>query len=93
MLYGVSRAINMKEIVPGEVAVSGFTNETELSNLFKMIRLGSAEDIVDAVKRYLRHASFHERTLQQYHIDIMELISSLYRFSVNSSRLFLCRQC
>lgn len=93
VLYGVSRAINMKEIVPGEVAVSGFTNETELSNLFKMIRLGSAEDIVDAVKRYLRHASFHERTLQQYHIDIMELISSLYRFSVNSSRLFLCRQC
>ncbi len=52
VLYGVSRAINMKEIVPGEIAVSGFTNETELSNLFKMIRLGSAEDIVDAVKRY-----------------------------------------
>lgn len=84
VIYGSSRAINMKEIVPRETGNSGHTNNAELSGLFKMIRLGSPEDIIRAAEEYLHHASFHERSLQQYHIDIMELVSALYRFSVNN---------
>lgn len=83
VLYGTSRAINMSEIVPRK-GMPGVTNEAELSNLFKMIRLGSADDVTKAAERYLKHASFQEKSLQQYHIDIMELISALYRFMSNN---------
>lgn len=83
VLYGASRAINMIENVPQEVSKPGSGDDAHLSNLFKMIRLGSEEDIIEAVKRYLNQASFQERTLQLYHVDVMEMISALYRFAVN----------
>lgn len=83
VIYGASRAINMKENIPQEVSEGGFANDSGLSDLLKMIRLGSAQDVAAAVTGYLHQASFQERTLQQYHIDIMELISALYRFAAN----------
>ena len=43
VLYGASRAINMQEIAPKEITRQGFSNDAELSNLFKMIRLSSQE--------------------------------------------------
>ena len=63
---------------------SGPSNDAELSNLFKMIRLNPAEDIIEAVNKYLDHISFPAKSLHQHHIDIMELISALYRFSTNN---------
>lgn len=83
-LYGASRAINIKEIVPRDVDKSALSNDTELSGMFKMIRVGSEEDIVEAVNRYLNRISFPDKSLQQHHIDIMELVSALYRFSANN---------
>lgn len=83
VLYGASRAINMKENVPQEVSKPGQTDDARLSYLFKMIRLGSEEDIAEAVSGYLHQAAFQDRTLKQYHVDIMELISALYRFAIN----------
>lgn len=83
-IYGASRAINMKEVVPQKAGrKSGLGNDTELSDLFKMIRLGSEEDVAKAADQYLDHTSFPEKSLQQYYIDIMELISAFYRFAVN----------
>jgi len=83
-IYGASRAINMKEVVPQKAGrKTGLFNDTELSDLFKMIRLGSEEDVVKAVDKYLAHTSFPEKSLQQYYIDIMELISGFYRFETN----------
>lgn len=84
VLYGASRAINIKEIVPQDMNRGGSDNDEELSRLFKMIRLGSAEDVVEAVGGYLDHISFSEKTLPQHHIDVMELISALYRFAANN---------
>lgn len=84
VIYGSSRAINMKEIVPQETVLSGMMNDAELSNLFKMIRLGSEKEVAGAAESYLRHTSFPNKTLQRHHIDMMELISSLYRFAVNN---------
>lgn len=85
VIYGASKAINMKEVVsqPAQAKV----NDAELSDLFKMIRLGSEEDVVKAVDRYLAHTSFPNKSLQQYHIDMMELISTLYRFAINNDIL------
>lgn len=83
VIYGASRAINMKENVPQEVSKPGQTDDARLTYLFKMICLGSAEDIRRAVSGYLHQAGFQDRTLKQYHVDIMEMISALYRFAVN----------
>lgn len=79
VIYGSSRAINMKEIVPKTKSRPGAENDVELSNLFKMIRLGSQE----AVDKYLDYTSFPAKSLQQHHIDIMELMIALFRFSAN----------
>ncbi len=83
VIFGASRAINVKETVPQELSKPDSGDVVQLSNLFKMIRLGSVEDIEAAVNQYLNHASFQERSLQRYHVDIMELISALYRFAAN----------
>ena len=77
VIYGASRAINMKEIVPGKMGREGSTNGAEMLNLFKMIRLGSIEDVTKAVGKYLAHISFPDKSLLQHHVDIMELISAL----------------
>ncbi len=82
-IYGASRAINLKEIVPQKAARRD-SMENELSVLFKMIRLGSEEDVKKAAGQYLDHMSFPQKTLEQYEIDIMELISAFYRFTVNN---------
>lgn len=83
-IYGASRAINMKEVVPGKPGGrDNSANDSELLNLFKMIRLGGEQDVEHAVGRYLSHISFPDKSLLQHHVDIMELISALYRFSIN----------
>lgn len=83
-IYGTSRAINMKEIAPREMNQREETHEVELANLFKMIRVNTEEAITGAVDSYLAHISFPDKSLQQHHIDIMELVSELYRFTINN---------
>ncbi|MFR5905546.1 MAG: response regulator [[Ruminococcus] torques] len=82
-VYGASRAINIKEIAPKESGEPCFTNDMELLNLFKKIRLNSEEEIVEAVDQY-RSISFPLKSLQQHHVVIMELVTALFRFSVNN---------
>lgn len=84
VLYGTSRSINMKEIAPSQTSKSGTVHNEEISSLFKMIRLNGEKDIIKAVEQYLNHFAVPQKSLQQYHIDIMELISALYRFAVNN---------
>ena len=83
-IYGASRAINIKEIAPRQTNESDFTTDVELSNLFKMIRLGSKEDIIEAVDKYMEHIFFIAKSLQHHHIAVMELVSALYRLSANN---------
>ncbi len=83
VIYGASRAINMKEIAPNKMSRPGTANTMVLSNLFKMIRLGSQEDVIQAADKYLMQLAFPKKSLQQHHLDIMELLSEFYRFSLN----------
>ena len=83
-VYGASRAINIKEIAPKESGGPCFTNDMELLNLFKKIRLNSEEEIVEAVDQYIESISFPLKSLQQHHVVIMELVTALFRFSVNN---------
>ncbi|MCI8751886.1 MAG: response regulator [Lachnospiraceae bacterium] len=84
VIYGASRAINIKEIVPQKIDKSSPSNDMELSNLFKIIRLGSEKDVIKAVGKYLDHTLFPKKSLHQHHIYVMELISTLYKFSINN---------
>lgn len=83
-VYGASRAININEIAPKESGEPCFTNDMELLNLFKKIRLNSEEEIVEAVDQYIESISFPLKSLQQHHVVIMELVTALFRFSVNN---------
>lgn len=83
-IYGASRAINMSEIAPGQKGENDFSSDAELSQLFKIIRLGTKEEVAEAVDRYLQHLSFPDKSLQQHHLAVMELTSALYRFSENN---------
>lgn len=85
VLYGSSRAINIKEIVPKKQTVSDNTNEGELIELFKEIRLGSDQKIEQSVEAYLNRLFVPSESLQKHHIALMELISNLYRFSENNA--------
>ena len=85
VLYGASRAINMQEIAPREINQITISNDSELSNLFKMIRLSSKKDILEAADAYLKKLSFSERTIQQHYVAVMELVSALYRFGANQN--------
>lgn len=58
--------------------------DTELANLFKIIRLSTTEKIEKAVDQYLNSISVPAKSLQQHHIDMMELVSSLYKFAMNN---------
>lgn len=84
VIYGASKAINMKEIAPQETGRADAGNDAELSNLFKTIRISSEEDIMKVVDKYLKQIIFPTKSLQQYHIAIMDLVSALYRFSANN---------
>lgn len=83
VIYGASRAINMKEIAPQELSVPEPDSGAELKELFKAIRLGTEEEVAEAVKGYIDYLYAPAQTLQMHHIAIMELLSALYRFAAN----------
>ncbi len=83
-IYGSTRAINICEIVPQSVNASEITGEPELVNLFKKIRMGSEEEVAEAVGKYLKQLASPLKSLQQHHIDVTELVGALYRFSAGN---------
>lgn len=84
VLYGAGGAINMKEIAPQESKAKEQAQEELLFSLFKMIRLGSEEDVTKAVEQYIRHITETAGSMQNYELRIMELTIELCRFAVNN---------
>lgn len=83
-IYGACRAINIKEIAPSETGRAVTANDAELSELFKKIRIGSPQDVTEAVDKYMDRMSFPDKSLQYHHIAVMEMVSALYRFVSNN---------
>ncbi|WP_283680927.1 response regulator transcription factor [Parablautia sp. Marseille-Q6255] len=83
-IYGATRAINIAEIAPRGNSGAGGANEADLAKLFKAVRLGTAQEVKEAVEQYLGHTLFPQQSLQQHHIDVLELVSALYRFAENN---------
>lgn len=78
------RAINLKEIVPQRKIQRDAGEKTELSNVFKKICLGENEDIANAIEVYMQHKFLDLKSLEKYHVAVMELIGELYHFMVNN---------
>ena len=84
-IYGASRAINIGEIVPQNREMEASEQNSEVSTLFKMIRLGDENRIKEAAEKYLQHPSFSGQSLQQHNVAVMEMIGELYRFASNNN--------
>ena len=84
VLYGSNQAINLKEIVPKRKVATEAADGTELAYLFKMICLGKNPDVKSAVERYMEHKIVPTKSLEKYHVAVMELISEMYHFMVNN---------
>lgn len=83
-IYGASRAINIREIVPHGMSKVDTERDTDLPQLFKMIRLGSEEEVREMVGTYLDEISSPEQSLMHHQIQVMDLVSALYRFAANN---------
>ena len=83
-IYGAVRAINIREIAPQEWRTSNTEAGMELSHLFKKIRLGTEEEVTEAVNHYVECLTDRGKSILQHHIDIMDLIGDMYRFAANS---------
>ena len=88
VLYGGKRAINIREVIPQKRELSTTDSDSELSELLKMISLGSEQEILQAIGAYLDKIYVQSKSLQEHQIAVMELISGLYRFAVNNDLVF-----
>lgn len=83
VIYGACRAVNIREIAPREKG-EATAPDNELNALFKAIRLGTEENVTEAVDKYMKKVVFPEKSLQYHHIAVIEMTGALYRFSVNN---------
>lgn len=83
-IYGVSRAINIKEIAPQEKGEADAADD-EIAALFKAIRMGSESDVIESGDRYMEHMAFLAKSTQNHHIAVIELAGELYKFSAGNA--------
>lgn len=84
VLYGASRAINIREIAPRKMTAEPLSGGAELTNLFKIIKLGAENEVEDAVKSYMNQLTFSGKSMGYHQIALMELVEALYRFSIHN---------
>lgn len=89
VLYGTSRAINIREISPDEHYLD-INGDEDLRNLFKRVIIGPGEQadrdevvrsIEQAVDHYVDDVLGPIRNVGQYQMVTAELVGSLYRFA------------
>lgn len=81
VLYGTSRAINIREIAPKENTTAEQNGEDYLQELQKRILLGTEDELHTAVDQYVDHVLIPSGTIHQYRTTVMELAGFLYHFS------------
>ncbi|NJP40301.1 response regulator [Oscillospiraceae bacterium HV4-5-C5C] len=81
VIYGRSRSINLQEMEPQEQSQFVSANESELPQLIKIIRIGTEEELTQAVDAYMQTVFYPETSLPHHQIYTMELLCGLYRFA------------
>ncbi|MDO4978106.1 MAG: response regulator [Eubacteriales bacterium] len=82
-IFGAGNAINIIEIDPKSNKLQLKENNS-IEEIFKQMKMGSEDDLLSAVEKYM--ASLHRvnLNLQDLHFSLMDLLSSLYRFLQNN---------
>lgn len=88
VLYGTKRAINIGEIVPKEQTMLELPEESRLHDLLRAIQLGEQDEIERAAKKEIEKLHSNAETIGQYHLALMEILSSFYRFCAHNSMDF-----
>jgi len=84
VLFGTTRAINIVEIAPNEQESAATADEMGIHELFKTIRLGQREEVIEAVNSEIDKIRRNAKTVNQYKLAIMEIIGAFYRFCANN---------
>ena len=82
-LYGSGRAINIREIAPGEVRTSD-EMPVRPHALFKAVKLSPPEEIRSFACQYVKEMSAGAVSLSMHRFQVIELVSSIYRFAVSN---------
>lgn len=90
-MLGASKAINIEEISPGRRRLPERRQGSALSGLLKAVRVGTMEDVRAGTDKYMEELQNTGASLAMYHLSLMDMIGTLYRFAgqheVLSSRL------
>lgn len=82
-IFGAGNAINIMEIDPKSQQFK-FKESNSLDDIFKQMKMGREEDILQAVEDYMSRLYSADLNLQALSYVLMELVSSLYRFIQNN---------
>lgn len=83
VLYGHTRAINIAEINPHENADVSW-EEPYIQKILKKIKLGSKEELGDAIQELVDNMTNDTMSLQKYWLITMEIITAIFRFGANN---------
>ena len=85
VLYGTKRAINIGEIVPKESKIQTQQEEARMHELFRAIHVGDEEEIEKAARKEIEKLHKNAKTIGQYNLATMEIVSSYFKFCSNNS--------
>ena len=84
-LYGTTKAINIMEITPqGSSDISEDSQEEELHEIFRKIKMDEQGALRVAVSAYVSNRTSTQSTIQGHRLFIMDMVSELYRFARNN---------
>lgn len=83
VIYGNTRAINIAEINPHENADASW-EEPFIKKILKKIKLGSEEELRDAIQELVTYMTNNTMSLQKYWLLVMELVTEMFRFGANN---------
>ena len=85
VLYGTKRAINIGEIVPKESKIQTQQEEARMQELFRAIHVGDEEEIEKAARKEIEKLHKNAKTIGQYNLATMEIVSGYFKFCSNNS--------
>ncbi len=91
VLYGTKRAINIGEIVPKESKIQTQQEEARMHELFRAIHVGDEEEIEKAARKEIEKLHKNAKTIGQYNLATMEIVSGYFKFCSNNSLDFLMK--
>lgn len=84
VLYGIGKAINIAEIAPSE-NIARSSNGQPVQAMFKMIRMGSEQELIAAVECCVDDSVGNDMSLADYRVFVMGLVTEIFRFAASNN--------